>query len=219
MPAMPVDYLRRPIFRMVHFDNLEYVLRNGMCTRNHVLSDPAYINIGDSDLIAQRQVYPVNIIPPGGFLGDYVPFYFGGHSPMLLNIKTGFRGIRQRPQKDIIFVICSIGSIIKQCPDRWCFTDGHAKKHITAFFNSIDDLNKVDWKTVAMQYWNDCDEDWDRMRKKQAEFLVKDYVPAACIQCIVVFDEQRKVQVEEIVQRSGLHIPVKIDINRKLYYP
>ena len=75
---MPVDYLQKPIFRMVHFDNLEYVLRNGMCTRNHTLADPDYINIGDSDLISQRQEYPAKIVPPGGNLGDYVPFYFGG---------------------------------------------------------------------------------------------------------------------------------------------
>lgn len=216
---MPVDYLQKPIFRMVHFDNLEYVLRNGMCTRNHTLADPDYINIGDSDLISQRQEYPAKIVPPGGNLGDYVPFYFGGHSPMLLNIRTGFRGIKQRPQADIVFVVCSIGSIIKQCPDRWCFTDGHAKNSITHFYNSVDDLIEVDWQVVRDRIWKNTDDDWDRMRRKQAEFLVKDHVPVTCIQCIAVFDKQRKTQVEEIVQRSGLHIPVKTDINRQLYYP
>lgn len=138
---------------------------------------------------------------------------------MLLNIITGYRGIKQRPQSDIVFVVCSIDSIIEQCPDRWCFTDGHAKNSITHFYNSVHDLKEVDWKIVVNRIWKNTDDDWDRMRKKQAEFLVKDHVPVACITGIAVFDERRKTQVEEIVQRLGLHIPVKIDKNRQLYYP
>ena len=219
MCTMPVDYLQKPIFRMVHVDNLEYLLRNGMCTQNHAMADPDYINIGDSDLIRQRQDYPAKIVPPGGNLGDYVPFYFGGHSPMLLNIKTGHRGIRQRSQADIVYVVCSIRSVIKHCPGKWCFTDGHAKNTLTDFFNSTDDLEKIDWKTVYSQYWNNSDEDWDRMRKKQAEFLVKDYVPVACIKSVAVYNQQRKDQVESMLQRLGMDIPVKVDTKRQLYYP
>lgn len=203
---------------MVHFDNLEYLLRNGMCTRNHKLADPNYINIGDNNLIRQRQIFPVKITPPGGNLGDYVPFYFGGRSPMLLNIKTGYRGIQQRSQADIVFVVCSIEYILKHCPDKWCFTDGHAKNNFTVFFNSIDDLDKVDWNIVDMQYWKNSEEDLDRMRKKEAEFLVKDYVPVSCIKELAVFDEQRKQEVEATVRQLGLDIPVKIDLKRQLFY-
>jgi hypothetical protein len=216
---MSADYLQRPLFRMVHFKNLEYLLRNGMCTQNHESADPDYINIGDSDLIHQRQDYPANIVPPGGNLGDYVPFYFGGRSPMLLNIKTGYRGIRQRPQADIVFVVCSIGNVINHCPNKWCFTDGHAKNSITNFYNSVNDLDEVDWKTVVAQTWKNTDDDWDRMRRKQAEFLIKDYVPVGCIKGLAVFNEQRKGEVEEILQRLGLEIPVKVDTKRQLYYP
>ena len=216
---MPVDYLQKSVFRMVHFDNLEYLLRNGICTRNHTLADPDYINIGDSNLIRQREDFPAKIIPPGGNLGDYIPFYFGGHSPMLLNIKTGCRGITRREQADIVFVACSIRSIVDNCPGQWCFTDGHAKNSLTHFYNSTKDLDKVDWKTVVMRIWNNTDDAWDRMRRKQAEFLVKDYVPVACIKGLAVFNEQRKEQTEIIVQRLGLQIPVKVDTKKQLYYP
>ncbi|MDR0907935.1 MAG: DUF4433 domain-containing protein [Rikenellaceae bacterium] len=216
---MPDDYLHKPIFRMVHFDNLEHLLRNGMCTQNHELADPHYINIGDNDLIRQRQDYPAKIVPPGGNLGDYVPFYFWGHSPMLLNIKTGWRGIKQRLQVDIVFIVCSIRKVIEHCPEKWCFTDGHAKTNITIFFNSVDDLGKIDWPVVYSQDWHNNEVDWDKMRKKQAEFLVKDYVPVACIKSVVVYNQQRKEQVEEMLQRLSLDIPVKVDTERKLYYP
>ena len=77
------------LYRIVHINNLQFILQNGMFTRHHPLSDPQYLNIGDSTLIAQRNTYPVGINPPGGMLGDYVPFYFGPLSPMLYNIKTG----------------------------------------------------------------------------------------------------------------------------------
>lgn len=214
---MPDDYLKKPLFRMVHFDNLEYLLRNGMCNRTHHLADPDYINIGDSDLILQRNDVRVPIAPRGN-LGDFIPFYFGGHSPMLLNIKTGYRGIKKRSQADIAFIVCSIGRIVKHCPE-WCFTDGHAKNSITEFYNKTDDLNHVDWNVVHLQYWQNTDDDWDRVRKKQAEFLVKDHVPIDCITWIVVFSEQRKEQVEALIARLGLEIPVKVDTKRQLFYP
>jgi hypothetical protein len=203
---------------MVHFDNLEYLLRNGMCTQNHELADPDYIAIGDPILIPKRNVYQVKIIPPGGNLGDYVPFYFWGHSPMLYRIKTGYN-VQKRNQADIVFVVCSIANIVEHCPNRWCFTDGHAKAYITEFFNSVDNLDKVDWDAVRSQQWTDSLDDLDRQRKKQAEFFVKDYVPVACIKSVAVYNQQRKDQVEAILQRLGLEIPVKVDTKRQLYYP
>jgi len=34
------------VFRIVHIDNVEYLLKHGMFTRNHSMADPNYINIG-----------------------------------------------------------------------------------------------------------------------------------------------------------------------------
>ncbi|MDR0971249.1 MAG: DUF4433 domain-containing protein [Bacteroidales bacterium] len=214
---MPVDYLQKPIFRMVHFNNMEYLLQKGICAQNHKLADPNYIAIGDPILIPQRNTFEVKI-PPGGNLGDYIPFYFGGHSPMLLNMKTGHRGIIKINQADIVFIVCSIENIVNDCSNRWCFTDGHAKNSITNFYNLVDDLDKIDWEIVMAQMWNNTDEDFDRMRRKQAEFLIKDYVSISCIKVLVVFNKQRKEQLEKIVQQLKLNIPVKVDTKKQLYY-
>ena len=111
-----------------------------------------HINIGDTHLVSQRNEFIVPIDPPDGNLGDYVPFYFGGHSPMLLNIKTGHRDITQRPQKDIVFICCLIHKIVEVC-DEWCFTDGHAKEKISDFYNDLQHLDMIDWQIV--------DELWD----------------------------------------------------------
>ena len=203
---------------MVHFDNIEYILINGMCIRAHPLADPDYINIGDTQLISQRNEYEVRINPPNGFLGEYVPFYFGGHTPMLLNIKTGYRGIKQRPQREIVFVCCSIGQILEFCKS-WCFTNGHAKDKITEFYNDLQHLDKIDWEIVNSQWWNNTSEDMDRQRRKQAEFLVKEYVTTSCFHSLIVRDQQRKSDVEQIVRKAGLNIPVKIDSNNQFFYP
>lgn len=215
MPGQQPNIVR--VFRIVHIDNVKYLLTHGMFTRTHAQADPNYINIGDSTLIAQRNDYPVGINPPNGHLGEYVPFYFGPLSPMLLNIKTGYRGITQRPQADIVYIVCRVNTLVEHC-DEWCFTDGHAKNSITEFYNDLDDLSEVDWGMVAERHWSNTEDDFDRMRRKQAEFLVKHHVPVNCISSIVVLNQERKDFVEEIINRLGLEIPVRVNPNNQFYY-
>ncbi|MBL7733402.1 MAG: DUF4433 domain-containing protein [Chitinophagaceae bacterium] len=203
---------------MVHIDNVEHILQYGLCAIGHGHADPRYINIGDSGLMAQRKEYKVPV-GPGGTLGEYIPFYFGGHSPMLLNIKTGHRGITQRPQHEIVYIICEVRELVQQCAE-WVYTDGHAKDKFTGFFTEIDRLPAiVDWNLVFEQYWRNTEEDIDRQRRKQAEFLVKSHVPVSCIHTIVVRTEERKRQVEEMLNRNGRKIPVVTDSTNELYYP
>lgn len=215
MPGQQPNIVR--VFRIVHIDNVEYLLTHGMFTKNHEQADPNYINIGDSGLIAQRNTYRVGINPPNGVLGDYVPFYFGPLSPMLYNIKTGYRGITYRPQGDIVYIVCKVTTLTDNCAE-WCFTDGHAKNAITEFYNDIDNLSEVDWNMVAERQWSNTEDDFDRMRRKQAEFLVKNHVPVNCISSIVVLNEARKTFVEEITTRLGLEILVRVNPNNKFYY-
>lgn len=205
------------LFRIVHINNVEYILRNGMFKYNHAQVDPNYINIGDSSLIAQRQTHRVGIRPPGGNLGDYVPFYFGTLSPMLLNIKTGYRGITRRPQSDIVYICCNLNDITNHC-DEWCFTDGHAKNAFTEFYNDLEYLGEVDWNLRVERYWNNTDDDFDKMRRKQAEFLVKNHVPPICISRLVVYNEDASNNVKQIVNRVGIEIPVRINHNEQFYY-
>ena len=84
------------LYRIVHINNVEYLLHNGISTQQDPQSNSNYVNIGDTNLINQRMDYPINLEGYGN-LGDYGPFYFGPLSPMLLNIKTGYRGIKQLP--------------------------------------------------------------------------------------------------------------------------
>lgn len=213
-----MTYTASHIMRLIHFDNLEDILKNGMYSKNSGHIIPNYVNIGDTILIRQRENFKVRIDPPDGNLGDYIPFYFAGHSPMLLNIKTGNRGIRQRPQNELIYIVCRINNIIEHCPE-WCFTDGHAKNNLTKFYNHTDDLSKLDWDIIRQRFWNDTEDDMDRMRRKQAEFLVKGHVPTKCICGIIVLDQEQEEKVKSIQQKTDVIIPVYVDKQRKYFYP
>ncbi len=214
MPGNKPNIVR--VYRIVHVDNVEYILRNGMFARQHHDADPNYINIGDSTLIAQRNDYAVPI-EPGGNLGHYIPFYFGPLSPMLLNIKTGYRGIIKRPQADIIYICCNVDVIIAKC-DEWCFTNGHAKNNISEFYNEIEFLDEIDWDIVRERYWNNNEQDFDRMRRKQAEFLVKNTVPVNCIDRIIVYNDQRRTQLRKMIKDFELDIRVLVNPNNDYYY-
>jgi hypothetical protein len=205
------------LYRIIHIDNIEYLLTHGIYCSAHSGSDPNYINIGDSELITKRTMYPVGINPPGGMLGEYIPFYFGRLSPMLLNIKTGYRGITKRPQSDIIYVVCRIDDIRLHCGS-WCFTDGHAKTRITTFYNSLADLSEVHWDKVDLRQWKNTQNDFDRMRCKQAEFLIRSHVPVACISEIVAYDYNAASIVQEITNKLNLNIPVQVNPEGAYYY-
>lgn len=213
MPDVP--YSQRHLFRMLHINNLESVLKDGMYAPN-VKHDSSYVNIGDEVLIAQRGEFEIPIAP-GGVLSDYVPFYFGGCSPMLLNIKTGYRGVKQRSQSEIVYLCTHIETIIRVCPG-WCFTDGHAKNRLTNYYNQVVDLEQIDWSVVEDKYWKNTEDDLDKMRRKQAEFLVKGHVPTSCFSGVIVHDDTAASQVKIIEAKAGINLPVFVDKNHKYYY-
>ncbi len=72
---------------------------------------------------------------------------------------------------------------------------------------------------ITIFFRNLCVVIWGAVtRKKQAEFLVKDYVYVNCISCIVVYNKDNKLFVEKIVSKLDLEIPVLINPDSKYYY-
>lgn len=204
------------LFRMLHWQNVEYVLQNGICCREHVSADPNYINIGMRSLIQDRHEHP---IPLGnaGKLGDYVPFYFAGHSPMLYLIMNGYSGVEQKPQKDIVYILSNYEAI-KEAGLSFVFTDRNAKIAVANFYNKEEDLDCLNWEVIRSKNWSNDANNFERQDLKQAEFMVRNHVPVSCIYALVVKTEERKVYFDEIITKLGLSIKVIVDINRKLYY-
>ena len=138
--------------------------------------------------IRQRRANRPVPIAPYGTLGDYIPFYFAPRSPMLYAIRggrvEGFHGT----QKDILYLVSSVDRITAhELP--FVFTDGHAAMGISRFFTNPNDLSQIDWNIMKERYWHDTDQDFDRKRRRQAEFLVRDFMPWNLFDMIGVFDD------------------------------
>ena len=126
-------------------------------------------------------------------------------------IKTG-HGVPALPQDDLVYLCCSFTALVGS-GIQWCFTDGNAATRITEFFTNEDDYKMLDWKSIYSTEWNDnnSDGDHDRMRKKHAEFLVKDHVPVKYIRCIVVKTPQRHELIQQWVDDMALDIKIYSD--------
>ena len=204
------------LYRIVHRENVAYILKSGMFCIGHRFFDPNNIFIGDSKLTQQRSEYSIPLIGYG-HLGDYVPFYFGYRSPMLFNIKTGYRTIVQRPQSDIVYIVCKLKSLVNN-GFKFVFTDGHAKSVFTQYYTDIVDLDRLDWDSIHALTWRNTEDNPDRMRRKQAECLIKSEVPPQYIAALVVYDEAIKTEMEALVAEAGLEISVHVNPKGNFYY-
>lgn len=189
------------LYRIAHKDNLDFILESGKLTSpSHTDCDPNYIGIGDSTLIGSRSTKLINIEPNGNFT-DYVAFYFGIRSPMLYAIQKGFNNVTQRNPQEIIYLVTNLENITgNEC--QYVFTDGHGYHSMSQFFNDENNLEEVDWNTVNLSHWTDTEDDPDRKRRKQAEFLVFDELPLTALVAVVVYDETTK---NEILTKFAAH--------------
>lgn len=198
---------------MMHWQNIPHVLQHGLVCRTHENSDPNFVNIGHRQLISDRDQHPVNM-DGKGVLGEYVPFYFAGHSPMLYLIKNGYQGVEQRPQEELIFVVCKIDEVSTSDVE-FFFTDRNAKIKIVENFTNIADLDKLDWEIINSFDWKNTQENLKKQDLKQAEFLVRHHLPVNLINAIVVKNEEKKTYIEEQLHIFGLKISVYIDTGNK----
>lgn len=180
-----------------------------MHCKNAGKKDKGFVTIGSSEIITQRDTRIVKCFPDT-VVNDYVPFYFSVRTPMLYNIITG-HGVPASPQKDIIYICCKLNELVTG-DFQWCFTDGNAAKRLTKFARKLTSLELLDWRSITTTDFRDenADGDEDRIRKKHAEFLVKDHVPVNYIKGIVVLNQAKKEQVEAIIDELDLKIEVKI---------
>jgi len=207
---------RIDLFRMTHHANIAHILEHGLCNRSHARFDPNYVDIGHPDIVGKRQAQPVDIEGYGD-LGDYVPFYFCGHTPMLYNIITGKHGLVARHQRDIVLIHCPLPRIV-EAGCRYFYTDGNAKVEISKAYTDLSDMDKLDWDAIVSDDFRITVHGPDRIRRKHAEFLVREHVPVCCIGALIVLDAERKAEMEAMVDAQGLPIKVIADTNRKWFF-
>lgn len=218
-----MDLAEIKVYRMTHIDNIEHILQNGITHRNSPNHNPNYIAIGDISLINTRDTKPV-AIDNGDFLdldastitlGDFIPFYFGVKMPMLYVIQNGGNFvIKSTPASNIVYMVCSVNTIIKQHQDYY-FSDGHATDNLTSFYDKTranDLVEIIDWNAVKASYWGGQD-NLNIKRKKQAEFLVSEDIAPNLIIGFGCYNDSTKSKLNDLGIKEG-----KIKVIPNAYY-
>ena len=195
------------LFRIVHVDNVPWVLRHGLHCRNSPQQDPNYVNIGSASLIDKRARRQVPI-PPGGTLSDYVPFYFTPWSIMMFNIHTGSGGIPKRQNKDIVIFVTSV-HLVHELGLPFIFTNQHAYAAGTEFFSEIADLTRIDWPLLNSRNFKTDDADPNKQVRYQAEALVHGQLPLNALLGLGCHNDDIRRKLESQIADAGLKLTVK----------
>lgn len=196
------------LWRIVHRDNLPWILDNGLHCGNSTAKAPNWVNIGNPELIDKRANHPVPL-PPGGVLNDYVPFYFTPFSPMLLNIITGRGGIQKQPRDAIVFLVSSLHRVA-ELGLPFLFTDCHAYYEWADFYADLADLDKIDWALLQERNFKRDAEDPAKFERYQAEALVYQHLPVRGLLGIVCYTQAWQQHIEQEIQARNLNLPVHV---------
>lgn len=207
-----------PIFRFIHVDNLQACLeRRGLHAPNHSPDDGrTYHTIHNVDVQSKRHVRGIPC-GPGGTIHDYVAFYFGYLSPMLLNLKTGRVAGYAEGQEPLIYLVSSVQAV-RDTGAKFVFSDGHGLATFTEWFDDLAQLDRVDWEMVYQRYWSDNLDDPDRQRRKQAEFLVHRSCDWSSITEIGVLNPAVQQRVERTLEGYPIALRRPVIVRASWYY-
>jgi hypothetical protein len=211
--------LPTPILRLVHIDNLGLLIwRGALHAPNHSPNDGLkYRIIHNEEIQSKRRVRRIPC-GPGGVIHDYVAFYFGQLSPMMFQLKTGWVPGYTEGQEPLIY-LSSTAQSVADAGLPFVFSNGHGIMTLTGWFDALAELENVDWSIVYERYWKDDPEnDPDRQRRKQAEFLVHHQCPWSVVEEIVVMSEAMRRRVLGILGGFPSELRRDVRVRPDWYY-
>jgi hypothetical protein len=194
------------IWRIVHRDNLRWILENGLHAGNSAKKSPNWIHIGNQELIDKRATHPVPLAP-GGFLNDYVPFYFTPFSVMMRNIHTGWGGVTKRANEEIVILVSSMHHLAAQNLP-FLFTDSHAYYQWANYYDDLANLDKIDWPLLQSRDFKRDAEDPAKFERYQAEALVHQHCPISGLLGIVCYTDKLKASLEKQLLERQLSLKI-----------
>jgi len=206
------------LFHFTHVDNLPAILEAGallsdtvVCARG-ILSNEA----GDPEIKERRRHQPVTC-PPGGFVGDYVPFYFAARSPMMYKLYVGGVPSFTGDHRDLVYFVSDVNHIV-EAGVPFVISDRNAAKALADFTDDVSVLGDlatatpqsdfVDWPLMKARMWNNTLEDGERMERRMAEFLVHGEVPFELVVGVAARSDDSKAIVERMFARAGIDLSV-----------
>lgn len=192
------------LYHITHLDNLASIIASRALLPLHQMKQAGLQprSIAYSHLQERRDAVAIPLAP-GGNLHDYVPWSFAARSPMLYTAWRGALGADTR-QSDIRHLVSNVQRVQElQLP--FVFTDGHPlSSELTTFSNQLDDLpSLLDWEVLCALVWRNTEEDADRKRRRQAEFLIHGAVPWEIVRGIVVQNESMREKVSGLLETNS----------------
>ncbi|CAN5547668.1 DUF4433 domain-containing protein [soil metagenome] len=202
------------IFRITHRENVPFLLHNGVHCRASSSVDPNFVEIGHPEIIGRRTVRLVDA-EPGGVLSDYIPFYFTPCSPMLYNVVTGWKGLKQRSRAEIVVLVSSL-TRLDEIGRPYVVADRNATLAHATLRSGRELLGSLPWDAwKARDFKHDPDKP-DKVERYQAETLVHHFLPVTGLMGIITYDGTMQSMIEQAVAAAGLSIPVHV---RSHWYP
>ncbi len=134
---------------------------------------------------------------------------------MLYTINRGNVDGYPNGQNGVIHLVSS-AEAIQDAGLIFAFTDGHGIMYLSEFYDDLADLDRVDWAVMALRYWHDTNDDNDRKRRREAEFLVHRFLPWSLIREIGVINDQMEADVRFAMTQAA-HQPI-VTIQCGWYY-
>lgn len=196
---VPAQFAHRYIYHFTHLDNLPLLLKTGFLAKNHT-----DFPIGRSTSIAATSIQErraTMVVPcgAGGVVHDYVPFYFGSLSLMLLGVVNR----KNIDQQDILYFEYPISLLERPGA---VFTDASANTAVSPnFYDNLDFLSGLNWREIDSLKWK-CDTETLR-HQRMAEALIPYAVDLQSASRVIVWGEDARDKVNTIVADAGVPFP------------
>ena len=201
------------IYHITHIDNLAAIVQSGglYATNAHPSSS---IKVAYEHIQERRANKPV---PFGGVLHDYVPFYFCPRSPMLYAIHNPTAQMRYKGGQQPMLHLVSDTQNAEARALTCVFSDRHAVLEYAEFFDDLSLLpTQLDWTAIKATSWFNSTTQPERKERKQAEFLVRHFLPFDLIQSIGVYDSSHQKEAQTILTNLGAAQATRVQ--RNWYY-
>jgi len=204
------------IYHIIHIDKLPSILADAglLCDAEVIKRQRGGTCIGLNNIKQRRLRENTLKNHPDLYVGDCVPFYFCPRSIMLYLIHKNYPNLTyQGGQEPIVHLVADLYSTVnwaKENKQRWVFTTSNAGSYYFEDYADLEQLDKIDWKSVNADNWKNCKE------QKQAEFLLEKYFPWFLVKEIGVYSNNIEQQVVSILNNNE-HKP-KIKVRSEWYY-
>jgi hypothetical protein len=208
------------VLHFTHLDNVPSIVDAGALACDwQARQGPMATEVGDPSIKEGRRGRSVPI-PPGGTVGDYVPFYFAPRSPMMFRIACDCRdavpGRYQGGDRPLVYFAARVSTVVDSGL-AWVATDGNARvliSHFTADFDEVATM--VDWPLMRATMWNSTSQDPDRERRRMAELLIHQQAPLGLFHEVGTYSEE---YAERARLALGSHpLAGRVVVRRDWYY-